>query len=688
MTTVPASAVPVSGESASPAPAAAESAAAARWVAGRSRGRGLVAEDLLRFRWLDELVLSPDGARVAYSVRRPDVAANGYAVDVFVVEVDSGEAVRVSEGVGSASALAWDRSGARLAFSWSAGGSASVQIWDAAGLQVWPTPGAPFGALTWNRDGRWLAGVRWTDEVLPGDPVARLGLPRPTARVVRRLRYKQDGAGWVHDRFAQVWALRVATGDLLQVTSGQADHAEPAWAERSDALAYVVVAREQDVEEGWGQVLVVDEPGAQPRPLLPGWRGAARSPQWGDGDASVVFVGHDTPAPVNRRMFCQPWIADVARGRARKIAHEVDQEVGNYAVSDSRKGLSNITVKWPVGGRWFYYLVTERGATHLYRADAAGRYERLDDGPHVTFEYAPSAGGRVAVGRADPASPGELYVREEGGAERRLTQLNPWLADHELATPQEHWVAGVDGDLVQGWLLHPPGFDPAQRYPAIEYVHCSMFSWDFSHEQQCLAAAGYVVHFVNQRGTSAGFGQAWTRASEGDQGGRDYEETMLMVDWLVDRPYVDAARLGVTGGSCGGFMTNWIVGHTDRFKAAVTQRSIVNQISFFGTSDIGPEGTTAETGADPWTDLEKVWRQSPLAYADRVTTPLLIIHSDEDHRCPLEQAEQWFAALRWLGKEVEMVVFQGENHGLSRGGRPANRIERLRRIQGWFDDRL
>lgn len=658
-------------------------------VASRRRRRGLVHEDLLRFQWLDELTMAPDGRRVAYSVRRVDVERNGYAVDVYVADVDTDVHLKVSEGRGHASALAWDRAGGRLAYAWvDEAGAASVRVWGGEGSVALPTPGAPYGSLTWNHDGSYLAGVRWTPEVLPDDPSPRAGLPKPTARVVRRLRYKQDGPGWVHDRYAQVWLLDVRTGASRQVTSAQADHAEPAWATTRDALAYVRVAREQEVAEGWGQVFVVDDLGAEPRPLLPHWSGAARSPQWGDGDRHVAFAGHDAPPPVNRRMFMQPWLADVAAGTARPLAHAVDQEVGNYAVSDSRKGLSNITVKWPVGGSWIYYLITEAGSAHVYRVATDGRYERVDDGPHVTFEYAPSAGGRLAVGRADPSCPGDLFVHEPDGAIRRLTRLNPWLADHELASPEEVWVEGLDGDRVQGWVLKPVGFEEGRRYPTIEYVHCSMFSWDFSHEFQCLANAGYVVHYVNQRGTSAGFGQAWTRASEGDQGGRDYEETMRLVDWLVAQPYVDAERMGVTGGSCGGFMTNWIVGHTGRFKAAVTQRSITNQISFFGCSDIGPEGTLAETGASPWSDLEKVWRQSPLAYAERVETPLLIIHSDEDHRCPLEQAEQLFAALRWMGKEVELVVFVGENHGLSRGGRPANRLERLRRIQAWFDERL
>jgi dipeptidyl aminopeptidase/acylaminoacyl peptidase len=242
----------------------------------------------------------------------------------------------------------------------------------------------------------------------------------------------------------------------------------------------------------------------------------------------------------------------------------------------------------------------------------------------------------------------------------------------------------VDGAQVHAWEIKPVGYEAGKQYPVVVYVHCSMFSRDFNHDFQCLANAGYVVAYFNQRGTTAGYGQAWTLASEGDQGGKDYDEVMLGVDDLVRRPYVDGTRMGVTGGSCGGFLTNWIVGHTDRFAAAVTQRSIVNHISFFGTSDIGPECTQRETGASPWTDLESVWRQSPLAYAANAHTPLLIIHSDEDHRCSLSQAEELFAALRWLGCEVEMVIFQGESHFLAQGGRPGNRIERQRRILGWF----
>lgn len=650
--------------------------------------RGLLAEDLMKFQWVEEIALDPTGQRVAYTVKRPDTASNGYVVHVYVRPLDAPVAARLSSGMGRAGSLAWSKDGRRLAYTWSMGGQHSVRVWSAedGSETVYSVEGESLSGLDWSPDGQRLAGVRWTRLRGADERAPRPGIPAPTIKVVRRLRYKQDGAGWVHDRFAQIWVLELATGELVAVTDSELDYSEPAWSERGDRLAFVGLAREQNVELGQGQIFVAHYPQGPVERLLPDWIGACRSPQWGEGDRWIAFAGHQQPAPVNRRHFMQVYLADVERRTARHLA-ELDQEVGNYAVSDSRKGLSNITVKWPRGDRWIYFLLTVQGATHLYRIDVEGHVEPLVEGPRVVFEYSPARDAVVAYGLADPLNPGEVYVRR-GAESKRLTALNPWLADHMLVQPEEYWYAGLDGAKVHAWLMKPPDFDPTRRYPTVVYVHCSMFSWDFSLEFQSLASAGYVLAYFNQRGTTAGYGQAWTRASEGDQGGADYREIMLGVDQLIQRPYVDADRLGVTGGSCGGFMTNWIIGHTDRFRAAVTQRSIATKISFFGTSDIGPEGTEAETGANPWTGLEAIWRQSPLAYMPNVKTPLLILHYDEDHRCPLEQGEQLFAALRWLGKEVEMVVFEGESHGLTRGGRPGNRIEHMRRILGWFEKYL
>ncbi|MGQ9569129.1 MAG: S9 family peptidase [Anaerolineae bacterium] len=652
--------------------------------------RGLVPEDLLKFRWLREIVVAPDGSRVAYTVSRPDAQRNSYQTDVYLMDLATGWRRKVSAGAGQGSALAFSRDGNHLAYVWRGqDGSIAVEIISPEGERekAFPIEGGVPQELDWSPDGKRLAFVRWTEVRREGDFRRFEGIPAPTIRVVRRLRYKQDGVGWVHDRYRHLWTLDVESGDLTQLTDGECDYGEPRWSGDGKRIACMAMAREQNAELGQGRVWVLDLDQGTATDPFPEWRGAGVSPQWRADDKAIAFAGYEGGPPVNRRRFYHVFLGDLETGTVRELTQGLDQTVGNYAVADQRPGLTNITVKWPGGRGRIYFLLTEEGATHLYSVGEGGDWRQEVGGKAVVFEYAPSQEGLVAFGKADPTHPGELYVLRDGET-HRLTDLNPWLRFRKLSLPREYWYEGVGGARVHAWEMLPIGFTEGRRYPTIVYVHCSMFSWDFNHEFQCLANAGYVVTYFNQRGTTAGYGQAWTFASEGDQGGKDYEEIMLGVDDLVRRPYVDGTRLGVTGGSCGGFMTNWIVGHTDRFAAAVTQRSIANQISFFGTSDIGPEGTERETGANPWTDLGAVWRQSPLAYADRIRTPLLILHSEEDHRCPVSQAEELFAALRWMGRKVELVIFEGESHGLSRGGRPGNRIERLRRILGWFREHL
>lgn len=639
----------------------------------------------MKFRWLQEIAMSPDGSQVAYMVSRADAERNGYQTDLYLVEVETGNARRLTEGVGRGGSPVWSRDGGRLAFVWQGEEGTRVEVVRADGAcdRSYVVAGRAPSGLDWSPDGRRLAFTQWTEVRREEDGRRYGGIPAPAVRVVRRLRYKQDGVGWVEGQYRHIWLLNLETGDLQQLTDEECDYGEPRWNWDGNRLAFVAVAREQNTLLGQGRILIHDFRTGQTELLAPDWEGAAISPQWRADDGAIAFAGYAGSPPRDTRRFYHVWLGEVETGRVRELSGDLDQTVGNYAVADQRPGLANVTVKWPGGKEAIYFLLTEQGATHLYSVTEEGEWRQEVGGKCVVFEFSPSETGIVAYGQASPRGNGELYVLA-GGESRRLTGLNPWLRSRLLSEPREYWYDGVDGTRVHAWEIKPVGFEEGKRYPTIVYVHCSMFSWDFSHEFQCLANAGYVVVYFNQRGTTAGYGEAWTLASRGDQGGKEYEEIMLGVGDLVKRPYVDAERLGVTGGSCGGFMTNWIVGHTDRFAAAVTQRSIVNQISFFGTSDIGPECTEGETRANPWTNLESVWKQSPLAYVRNVRTPLLILHSDEDHRCPLSQAEELFAALRWMGKEVELVIFQGESHGLSRGGRPGNRIERLRRILGWF----
>jgi len=233
----------------------------------------------------------------------------------------------------------------------------------------------------------------------------------------------------------------------------------------------------------------------------------------------------------------------------------------------------------------------------------------------------------------------------------------------------------------------PPQAREGEKPPAILEIHggpAAMYGWSFFYEFQLLAAHGYAVLFTNPRG-STGYGRAFSAAVNNDWGGKDFQDIMAGLDTAILKGWVDPDRLGIGGGSYGGYMTNWAVGHTDRFKAAVTMRCVSNMATMFGYSDVGWFLTVDEMGgAVPWKNLDWLMERSPITYVDQIKTPLLILHSDNDLRCPIEEAEQLFTALKFLGREVKMVRFEGQTHDLSRDGHPRSRMIRLRHVVGWF----
>jgi len=262
--------------------------------------------------------------------------------------------------------------------------------------------------------------------------------------------------------------------------------------------------------------------------------------------------------------------------------------------------------------------------------------------------------------------------------------------------PEEFKFRASDGVEIDGWIMKPPNFDDSKKYPAILYIHggpATTFGYSFIFEFQVLTSKGFVLIYTNPRG-STGYSQSF-KDIRGHYGEREYLDLMEAVDYITSQsPYIDAERLGVTGGSYGGFMTNWIVGHTDRFRAAVTQRSICNWVSKFGTTDIGfyfnSDQIAGGLGRPFWEDnwFKIYWDKSPLKYVGNVKTPTLIIHSIEDYRCWVDQAIQFFTALKYRGVDTKLVLFPKENHDLSRSGKPKHRVERLKHIISWFEKYL
>jgi dipeptidyl aminopeptidase/acylaminoacyl peptidase len=387
----------------------------------------------------------------------------------------------------------------------------------------------------------------------------------------------------------------------------------------------------------------------------------------------------------------------ISGGEPVCLSTDWDVQLNHSIVGDMR---SHLTTTGPVlsrDGSSILCLATIHGSVRIakFARDGSSAEYILPDEQEI-YQFAELENGQIVAAVADTRSPGDLYMYEQpedSGVEPiQLTRSNPQLEeDIHLSAPETFWFNSSDGLRLQGWIMKPRGMVDGVKIPTILEIHGGphmMYGFTFMHEFQILAAQGYAVVYINPRG-GLGYGQQFVNACRGDYGGGDYRDLMESVDYVLSQyAFIDESRLGVTGGSYGGFMTNWIVGHTDRFKAAVTQRSISNWLSVYGVSDIGYFFTEDQIGGNAWDDTEKLWKHSPLAYVGNVSTPLLILHGEQDLRCPIEQAEQLFIALKRRKQTTRLVRFLGANHELSRGGHPHLRVRRLEHIAGWFNEYL
>ncbi|MFQ5421101.1 MAG: S9 family peptidase, partial [Anaerolineae bacterium] len=384
------------------------------------------------------------------------------------------------------------------------------------------------------------------------------------------------------------------------------------------------------------------------------------------------------------------YLLPAAGGEPRPLTTEFDLHLSSSTLNDIGGSPPLTRPTWTADGRVLLSQVTTHGDQPLYAFHLGDtvRAERLT-GAGVAGQFSQSADGRqLAFFTAHQTDPGQVALLDrETGAVRTLTQFNEWLAAVDLGRIEEVTFPGGDGAERQGWVLTPPGFDPAQIYPAIIEIHGgpqTQYGRFFMHEFHFLAAQGYVVAWSNPRG-SQGYGEAFAGAIHNRWGTVDYDDVMAWTDHVAALPYVDADRMGVTGGSYGGYMTSLIIGKTDRFKAAVAQRVVSNMVSFYGSSDLNimSEHLFGQE-SPPWDDWARYWEHSPMRFIGNAVTPTLIIHSEQDLRCPHEQGEQVFVALRRKGVDTELVLFPEESHGLSRNGRTDRRIVRLEHMARWF----
>lgn len=382
---------------------------------------------------------------------------------------------------------------------------------------------------------------------------------------------------------------------------------------------------------------------------------------------------------------CDFWRLDAATGKTWKAA-DYEYSIGSVINSDVRFGSGKT---FALKDSTLYFTSTVGSRTELYTLTADNEIVRTVafDGALSGFDF--TAGGLVFCAM-ESGRLQEVYTYDPQNGCRRLTQISEkCLAGKAIQPVIEAHFTNRAGMEIDGWLIRPVDFDPTKTYPGILDIHGgprTAYGTLLVHEMQVWASEGYFVFFCNHRG-SDGYGDAFADLRS-RYGTIDYEDIMDFTESVLKaNPQLDSARLGVTGGSYGGYMTNWIIGHTDRFAAAASQRSIANWISDYGTSGISYDDDL-NGGAQPWTDIETMWEHSPLKYAAYCTTPTLFIHSFEDYTCAVSQAMEMFTALKMLGIETRACLFKGENHELSRKGKPLHRFKRLEEITGWMNHKL
>ncbi len=689
-------------------PASKRRAARRRRGTARAAKRPVTKEDLLDLKFPRAGDLTAEADRYVFSAQTVRADKKGYDAHLYLITLEDGQVRRFTYGKKSDAAPAFSPDGSLIAFTSKRGHHPGIHLIPADGGEARPLveKDGAFADLSFSPDGRFLLCTFRPNDPLPGaepsggapgskppssDPDAPPPKREPPVyRHVRRLFYRLDGTGFLPQEEPQVWIYDIATGEGRQITSGKRGASEPAFSPDGKRIAFVRNMRpDPDREMERLDLFVVSARGGRPR-LIPTPPGPIYNPRFSPDGKRIAYLGHDDIEDP----WYEPlrvWVVDAdGRGRARCLAPRFDQPAYDTTITDTGGGSGTLPPHWSRDGRWLYFMSSAGGSTGLYRVRARGGTPELLTPERIHLQtVSVSADGRRAVGIVStPTLPPEVFSFDlEAGDWQRLTTLNTSWADRlQIQRPKRMRVTSTEGTRVEAWILKPPGFRSRRKYPAILEIHGgpqTQYGYSFFHEMQVLAAQGYVVAYANPRG-SQGYGRAFAEAIKGDWGNRDFADVMAVTDAVAALPYVDDKRLGITGGSYGGYMTNWAVGHTRRFKAAVTQRSVVDLVPFFGSSDVG-FAFHHTFGAHPWVDLESYRRQSPITYARKIRTPLLIIHSENDLRCNIEQAENLFATLKTLRRTTELVRFPGEPHGLSRGGRPDRRVARLEKILEWFE---
>ena len=505
----------------------------------------------------------------------------------------------------------------------------------------------------------------------------------PRVRIVRRITYRADNLGWRGDMYRQLFVTNLSDGATRSLTGGAYDNGSPRWSPDGQSIAFVSARRADRETVPYNEVYVVPADGGGPECRSDGLSSIGAL-AWMPDSQGLVVIGSDDD--------------EIGAAWQGKLFVLQPGQPPRLIGGDSVRPVAGFPPLMPspqmfVTSDSVTFMGDSHGQSYVCRVGlSGGETERITSGGAQFAEMTVDAASkRAVVSAAAPDSAGDLHlINLATGESSTLTNDNQaYFNDHPIATLRKSSLTRV-GMEIESRLLLPPGFDESQKYPLIVNIHGGphgSFYDAFNPVEQVLATAGYLILSVNPRGSST-YGPDFLKAVLRDWGGEDYRDIMASVDETCALPYVDAGRLGVYGYSYGGFMSSWAIGHDTRFGAAVVGAPCIDLLGMYGTSDIGVSFGERQWGGLRKDNIDHYLEHSPLTYADKVETPVLLLHGESDHRCPIEQSEQYFVTLRRLGKEVEFVRFPGCSHAFLRTGHPKMREEYLTRTLAWFNKHL
>jgi len=637
---------------------------------------GLKAEDLERLAFVSDPKISPDGKKVVFVVTRPSISDNRYYSKLWVYDLEKDEVFHITNGPSDYSPV-WTEDSGKIFFL-----SRRTLKEDEPGLELWETDikNCTEPRLIIKQDkGFEIFGI--------SNGKALLNIPNPNKKeeltVIEEVPFWFNGKGYIYGERNALYLADIWTGNLEKLTEGNEEISFARISPDGKKVAYI---SSEDHQKPYRTDLKLLDLETREIKKLTNGQFTVEDLAWNPSSSMIAFRAGDYSHGLNSNV--KLWTLDLSSGSISKLTPD-DWDTGNYMNSDVRGPSSNGKLQWI--DAWIYFTLNEGGKVSLLRTDLNGKTEHLVEG-NLTVEDFSAKGETISLTIMSSTRPSELFIYSGKGL-RKVTSFNDeLLKKSNLQVPERFTFKASDGQTIEGWVLKPANFKDDKKYPAVLYIHggpATTYGESFQHEFYVLTESGFGLVYMNPRG-SAGYGESF-KDLRGKYGTRDYQDLMEGLDYVIKNfSFIDEKRLGVAGGSYGGFMTNWIIGHTERFKAAVSQRSISNWISFYGTSDIGyyfaEDQIGGYLGNDLWKDdlVQVYWDRSPLKYAYRVKTPTLLLHSDEDYRCWIDQAYQMFTALKLYGVQTKLVIFHKENHDLSRKGKPKNRIERLNQIISWF----